>query len=186
MPNLYVALMHYPVVNKGGTVIASALTNLDLHDISRTAKTYGVKGVFIITPLQDQLALAEKILEHWCRGPGARYNPLRAQALELVHLKTSLAAAVEHIAPPAPARVFTIATCARETAAAVGYGEIRRRLAGGGSYLLMFGTAWGLAEEVIRTADCVLEPIRGTGKYNHLPVRSAAAVILDRLLGSEN
>ena len=58
MPNLYVALTHYPVVNKKGNVIASALTNLDLHDISRAAKTYGLKSFFVVTPLEDQKELA--------------------------------------------------------------------------------------------------------------------------------
>ncbi|MCP4687771.1 MAG: RNA methyltransferase, partial [Desulfobacterales bacterium] len=34
-PNLHLALLHYPVVNKNGEPVASAVTNLDLHDISR-------------------------------------------------------------------------------------------------------------------------------------------------------
>ena len=58
MPNLYLALTHYPVVNKRGEIIASALTNLDLHDIARVARTYGVKGYYVITPLEDQRELA--------------------------------------------------------------------------------------------------------------------------------
>jgi len=29
----------------------------------------------------------------------------------------------------------------------------------------------------------ILEPIRGNAKYNHLSVRSAVSIILDRLLG---
>ena len=65
MPSLYVALTHYPVVNKHGNVIASALTNLDLHDISRAAKTYGVKKFFVVTPLEDQKELAKRIIAHW-------------------------------------------------------------------------------------------------------------------------
>ena len=47
--------------------------------------------------------------------------------------------------------------------------------------LLLFGTGWGLTVEVLGQADMVLEPIRGVGDYNHLSVRAAAAVILDRL-----
>ena len=42
MPRLYLALVHYPVVNRRGEVIVSALINLDLHDIARAAKTFGV------------------------------------------------------------------------------------------------------------------------------------------------
>ena len=59
MPKLYVALIHYPVVNKNGETIASALTNLDLHDISRAAKTYGLEAFCVVTPLEDQKDLVE-------------------------------------------------------------------------------------------------------------------------------
>ena len=42
----------------------------------------------------------------------------------------------------------------------------------------------GLAPEVTERADIQLEPVRGPSNYNHLSVRSAAAVILDRLRGA--
>jgi hypothetical protein len=45
------------------------------------------------------------------------------------------------------------------------------------------GTGWGLTEECFSAADFILEPIAGNGSYNHLSVRSAAAIMLDRLLG---
>jgi hypothetical protein len=47
--------------------------------------------------------------------------------------------------------------------------------------MLVFGTGWGLAPEMFTRGWTVLESIRGAGDYNHLPVRSAAAIILDRL-----
>ena len=50
-------------------------------------------------------------------------------------------------------------------------------------FLLIFGTGWGLTEEVSDRADLVLEPVKGVGGYNHLSVRSAAAIIMDRLFG---
>jgi hypothetical protein len=49
--------------------------------------------------------------------------------------------------------------------------------------VLLFGTAWGLADEILEAADHRLAPINGKGAYNHLAVRSAVAIILDRLLG---
>ena len=55
----------------------------------------------------------------------------------------------------------------------------------GKPYVLILGTAWGLAEEFISLADYVLEPIAGSTDYNHLSVRSAAAIIFDRLLGKK-
>ena len=75
MPDLYVALTHYPVVNKRGETIASAVTNLDLHDISRTAKTYGLKSFYVVSPLKDQKTLVQRIISHWTTGAGAVYNP---------------------------------------------------------------------------------------------------------------
>jgi hypothetical protein len=48
---------------------------------------------------------------------------------------------------------------------------------------LLFGTGWGLTQALIDRADCLLDPIEGVSDYNHLPVRAAAAVVLDRLMG---
>jgi hypothetical protein len=183
MPNLYVALTHYPVVNKRGDIIASALTNLDIHDISRVAKTYGVKAFYLVTPLADQKALANKIIAHWTDGVGAVYNPDRRDALELIRVKDSLVDAAEDIKSTENRFPKTVTTCARKYPASIGYTEFRDILAGEWPYLLIFGTAWGLVESVITEADFVLEPITGTTDYNHLSVRSAASIILDRLLG---
>ncbi len=184
MPNLYVALAHYPVVNKRGEIIASALTNLDIHDISRAAKTYGVKAFYLVTPLADQKVLANKIIAHWTDGVGAVYNPHRRDALELIRVKDSLNDVTEDIKSKENRKPKTVATCARKYPTSVGYIEFRDILPGEWPHLLIFGTAWGLVESVISEADFVLEPITGTTEYNHLSVRSAASIILDRLLGT--
>ena len=185
VPNLYVALTHYPVINKRSDVIASALTNLDLHDISRAAKTYGVKTFYVVTPLSDQKVLAEKIIAHWTEGAGAVYNPARRSALELIRVKDSIAEVAEEIKDRENSSPKTVATCARRQPSNIGYAEFRKILKNGEPHLLILGTAWGLAESLLSTADFVLEPIAGTAEYNHLSVRSAAAIILDRLLGPE-
>ncbi len=179
------ALLHHPVKNKNGWTIASALTNLDLHDLSRVAKTYGVKGFYVVTPLRDQKALAEKIISHWREGWGASYNPKRREALDLVRVKESFSGVVEDIEGIEAGRpVRTVATCAAESRDRVSFETLRMMLEKEpGAYLLMFGTAWGLTDEVISGADMVLAPIRGNTGYNHLPVRAAAAVILDRIAG---
>ena len=185
MPNLYVALTHYPVVNKRGETIASALTNLDLHDISRASKTYGVKTFYVVTPLLDQKLLAEKIIAHWVEGAGAAYNPARRRALELIKVKDSISDVVEDIKDIEHSYPKTVTTCARRYPANIGYKEFRGVLKSGVPHLLIFGTAWGLAESIIAEADFILEPITGSTEYNHLSVRSAAAIILDRLLAPE-
>jgi hypothetical protein len=186
-PNLYVALIHYPVINKNGQVIASAVTNLDLHDISRISKTYGVKAFYVVTPLTDQKELVEKIRSHWTDGAGSQYNPMRHEALELIRVKDSLAEVLEHIRSTGKGIPKTVATCARRYEQNISHDEFRKLLAGTtDAYLLIFGTAWGLSESLIAEADYILEPIRGNTDYNHLPVRAAAAIILDRALGIEN
>jgi hypothetical protein len=175
------------VINKNGDVIASAVTNLDLHDISRISKTYGVKAFYVVTPLDDQKNLVEKIRSHWTSGAGSRYNPIRHEALELIRVKDSLEEVTEHIRGAGEGPLKTVATCARRYERNLCHGEFRKLLAGSNDpCLLMFGTAWGLSEALISEADYVLEPIRGNTDYNHLPVRAAAAIILDRALGIEN
>jgi hypothetical protein len=187
MPNLYVALAHYPVVNKRGEIIASAVTNLDLHDISRAAKTYGVKSFYIVTPLSDQKALVQKIIAHWTDGAGGLYNPARRSALELIRINDSIGDVSEDIRSIEGKYPKTVVTCARKCPAGVSYDKFRNiiKAKNGIPHLLIFGTAWGLSDAFISEADYVLEPITGTTDYNHLSVRSAAAIILDRLLGKE-
>ena len=184
-PNLYVALTHYPVVNRNGGIITSAVTNLDLHDISRAAKTYGVRSFYVVTPLTDQKALVEKIVSHWTSGAGSRHNPARREALELICIKDSLDEVIEHIKTNGEGLPKTVVTCAKYRNKSINYGNFREMLQSGKPYLLIFGTAWGLSEEFIAKADYVLEPVRGHSDYNHLSVRSATAIILDRLMGSE-
>jgi len=183
-PNLYVALIHYPVVNKEGDIIAAAVTNLDLHDISRASKTYGVKRFYVVTPLKDQKALVCRIRHHWVQGAGARYNPNRREAMELVAVADSLKEVVDEIGRNNGRHPKTVVTSARSGTRKLGFITLREMIATGTPCVLIFGTAWGLSESVLSAADYTLEPIRGYCGYNHLSVRSAAAIVLDRLLGS--
>lgn len=178
------ALTHYPVVNKRGDTIASAVTNLDLHDISRAAKTYGAKRFYVVTPLADQKILVDKIVSHWTKGVGASYNPARRSALDLIKIKDSIADAAEEIEGIEKVYPKTVVTCARSYPSSISFEKFRDILQLGQPHLLVFGTAWGLAEPFIGQADYILEPILGPTDYNHLSVRSAAGIILDRLLAA--
>ncbi|MDD4701148.1 MAG: RNA methyltransferase, partial [Desulfovibrio sp.] len=51
-----------------------------------------------------------------------------------------------------------------------------------GPVMLCRGTAKGLAPEVLEQCDGLIRPVRFLG-YNHLSVRSAAAILADRILG---
>ena len=183
-PNLHVALIHHPVVSKNGDTIASAVTNLDLHDIARTSRTYGVRSFYVVTPLEDQAELANKIVAHWVTGVGGDYNPSRREALLLIRLKASYAAVLDDIRQKEGAEPITVATSARARPPLLSFEAFSGLLEKETPAVLAFGTAWGLAQSFMDEADHVLEPIKGGTDYNHLPVRSAAAIILDRVLGS--
>jgi hypothetical protein len=184
MPNLHVALVHYPVVGKNGKTIASAVTNLDLHDISRAARTYGVRSFFVVTPIEDQKELVDKIVSHWVSGAGSRYNPKRCEALSLIRVKETFGDVLADIALHGYGCPKTVVTSAKKRSPTLGFSKLKAlMLENETPYVLTFGTAWGLTEDFIENADYVLEPLVGCTDYNHLPVRSAAAVILDRLVG---
>lgn len=183
MINLYVVLTHYPVINRNGEIITSAVTNLDLHDISRAAKTYGVRSFYVATPLKDQKALVKKIVLHWVEGTGSKYNPKRREALELIIIKNSVDEVKNHIRINGGDDLKTVVTSARHSSGNLSFRKFREMLQDGNHYLLIFGTAWGLPEKFNADADYRLNPVNGNTDYNHLSVRSAAAIILDRLLG---
>ena len=185
MADLYLALAHYPVTNKNGHVIASAVTNLDLHDIARAARTYAVKRFYVVTPLSDQKELVEKIVSHWTDGAGAAYNHIRGDALSLITLSDSLWDVLRDIRESDGAVPKTIATSARKSARTISYGALREMLSGQTPHLLIFGTAWGLSQDMMAEADFILDPIMGDADYNHLSVRSAVSIVLDRLKGDD-
>lgn len=184
---LYVALVHYPVYDKNGRRIASAITTFDLHDLSRAAKTYGVRRFFVATPLLDQQKLASRVLDHWRTGYGARYNPNRKEALDLIGVCHGIEDAVREVTDMEGEAPLLIATDARrQDKPTLSYAEARRLLRSGKPVLLLFGTAWGLDREVMESVDHVLDPVEGGTGWNHLSVRGAAAIILDRLAGRED
>ena len=183
MPNLYLALVHHPVLNKHGDVIASAVTNLDIHDLARAARTYGVRAVYVVTPLEDQKILVRRIVSHWTAGVGGVFNPDRKTALDLVSIQDSIQSCREDIVTREHAPAVLVATSARPYPGALAIEGLKQRLREGTPHLLLFGTAWGLAPECISRSDHILAPIRAEADYNHLSVRSAVSILLDRLVG---
>lgn len=185
MPRVYVALIHHPVVNKRGECIASAVTNLDLHDIARAVKTYGGKGFYVATPLTDQQALVEKIISHWTTGVGGAHHPNRKSALEMIRVADTLGAVQEDIGRREGIAPKTVVTSARRRGESVSFAGLRDVIEMDAPVLLVLGTAWGLGEEIMQQADYTLMPIDSRTGYNHLSVRSAASIMLDRLLGND-
>lgn len=183
--NLYIALLHYPVYNKNKEITATALFNYDLHDISRASRTYGVKKFFIVQPIEKQFELGRKILYHWIEDWGSRYNPRRKDALLNVVLKHDFDDVIIDIESEFGAKPKTIITDAKSFTNSISYDRLKNQIEKEAEtpFLILFGTGWGLTEEFVRSADYILDPVWGEGSYNHLSVRSAAAIILDRLCG---
>ncbi|KAB1442770.1 tRNA (guanosine(37)-N1)-methyltransferase TrmD [Pseudodesulfovibrio senegalensis] len=184
--NLYIALTHYPVLNKFGEKVAVSLTNLDVHDISRVSRSYNAGGFYAVTPIEDQKALAKSLLDHWVGGAGSKANPDRAEALSLVRVVDDIASAVldiERRTGQSPVLAATSAQLDRrkKAPAPLRYQDVRNWLKEK-PVLLIFGTGHGLAEDVVDMADGVLRPIRYLDEYNHLSVRSAVTITVDRLL----
>ncbi len=180
---IYIALVHYPVYNKKREVVATATTNLDIHDIARVAKTYNIKKYYVVTPVKGQKEYIERIMKHWKEGYGFYYNSNRAKALSVTEIADSLEKCVESIQSESNKEVVTVGTSASiygDNLIAVS--EINKIIEKK-ALLLVFGTGWGLTEEVTEKLDFMLEPIYGLGDFNHLSVRSAISIIIDRILG---
>ncbi|MGH7814514.1 MAG: RNA methyltransferase [Candidatus Binataceae bacterium] len=184
MPDLFAALIHHPVLDRTGAIVTSAVTSLDIHDLARAARTYGVRAVFVVHPIPEQRKFAQSLLDHWQSGYGRVHDSRRREALELVtivdNLEDALAAA-EKIAGARPLIVHTSAQAKN----GVSYADLRARMEDPGAppFMIMFGTGFGIAPEGAAHADLVLAPVMGASDYNHLSVRSAAGIILDRLRG---
>lgn len=185
---LNVALIHYPVLNKHGEVIASSITNLDLHDIARSARTYGIANYYVVHPTKTLRRLSEKICNHWEEGYGSTYNPNRSEALRAISLVPDLDDAITDIEVRTGKLPKIITTSARDSAhdgeGVLGFDAMRALIyQSEDPQLILFGTGWGLTDEIMAKANFQLAPVKGCTDYNHLSVRAAAAIIFDRLFG---
>lgn len=184
MADIYLALIHAPVYNKNMETVATSITNLDLHDIARCSTTYGVKRYYVVHPADAQRQLAKRIMGFWQEGYGAEYNPDRQEAFSRVKIVDSLAEVYDEIEALHGVTPVKVATDARKYDKTVTYTQLREDIETTETpILLLFGTGWGLLKEDVENMDRILEPIYGPTDYNHLSVRSAVSIILDRLRG---
>ncbi|HVN89561.1 MAG TPA: RNA methyltransferase [Candidatus Binataceae bacterium] len=184
MADLFVALIHYPVVDRTGKIVSSMITSLDLHDIARSSRTYGVRAFFVVHPLPEQREFAAKVMDHWRLDPGRLYDTRRREALDLVEVVEDLDSAIkgaEALSRVRPRLAFTSARLEQGMSYAALREEVNRPDAA--PVMLMLGTGFGMAPAMRDRADIELAPINGPGAYNHLSVRAAASIMLDRLRG---
>jgi hypothetical protein len=182
---VFVALVHYPILNKRGDVVTTSVTNLDVHDIARSARTYGAGGYYIVTPAPAMQWFVRRVIRFWSEGAGAEYNETRREAFELIRLAESLDEVTADIERRRARRPLRVVTSARPRPNCLSFDALKKRIqAGTEDFLLILGTGWGLHPSLFDEADVTLEAIEPHRDYNHLSVRAAAAIMLDRLLGS--
>ena len=187
---VYVVLLHYPIKNRNGLLVTTAVTNMDIHDISRSARTYGARGYFLVTPLEVQHELVGRILAHWKDERTREHHPDRVEAVSLARLahdfnEVKAAIKAEHGEDPE-----VVLTDAKPFPNSISYADYRRELMDPNRsqkpVALVFGTGWGVSDSFYPEVHRILAPVYGPEReegYNHLSVRAAAAIIMDRLFG---
>ena len=184
--SIYMGIVHYPVLNKTGETITSGITNLDVHDCSRSALTFGIKKFFLIHPNERQKEIFENILDFWKTELAAFYNKHRVAALKIINFTKTIDDTVNLIKNQEGHDPIIITTTAASYDGQIAFSDMKKMInSSKRPILLLFGTGNGLHKSVHHSADYTLVPIKGIGKYNHLSVRSAVAIVLDRLLSDE-
>lgn len=179
---LSVILLHDEMRDKTGKLVTTALTPIDLHDISRSCTTYGVEKFYISHSSRLMRELAETLRSFWELGYGAEYNPNRKEALSKTCIVSSLDEALADAELSSGQVPKLVATSAHSGGNRTSFKDFRSTVHDG-HYLLMLGTGWGMSEQLLDRAGIFLEPINGPTQYNHLSVRGALAIMLDKILG---
>lgn len=200
MRAVYVVLLHDPIVNRNGSEVITMVTNLDIHDIARSSKTYGVRRYFIVNPEVEQERIVHSILKHWNEEVSKVYHPARASALETVRFVRTFEEAFNESSRESGEPPFVVMPDAKPFENAWSYSKLRKAFTEGKftesdqgtkPLMIVFGTGWGIAPKFYEKVDAFLKPLERDlvfegEKYNHLSVRAAAAIILDRLFGKRD
>jgi hypothetical protein len=184
--NVYLGLVHHPIKNKLGALVTTSVTNLDIHDISRSCRTFGIKKYYIVTPIMAQKELVDSILGHWEQDKANAYNPDRQDALSIARSVDSIETAVAEITKR-EGRVPLIAVTGANFDSFDGdISQLTKKIEESNMpCFLLFGTGWGLHPIALEKADFKLSPIMSNNSdgYNHLSVRSAVAIYLHNMFG---
>lgn len=180
-----IALVHHPVYDRIHDIVTTSVTSVDIHDIARIARTYACEPYFLVTPIEAQRAMVKRVTEHWVEGEGTKVDHPRVEAMSRIQVVDSLETAIKRMTETTGLLPIVVVTGANFRDDVTTFAGLRKDLESGvdSSWLIVFGTGWGLTKDVVDAADVRLEPILGRQGFNHLPVRAAVAIVLDRLLG---
>jgi len=180
--NVFIALLHYPAMDKDGRIIVTSFTTMDLHDIARPARAYEINRYYIVQPIDAQRLVIKRQINYWLSEEGKKANPTRHEVVGLVRLAYTLDEVIEDIERERGRRPVLVGTDARTYPNTVKYSELAKEIEKRDrDWLILFGTGHGIPPDLMNTFDYILEPIYGAGDWNHLSVRNAVAIILDRL-----
>lgn len=127
--------------DKNRKVVTTAVTNMDIHDIARSGRTYGIRGFYVVTPVKALQRLARKIIEHWEAGYGSQYNLTRKEALSLARIKDTLDDALIDIERECGEKPLLVVTSARPGEKRTSFVELRDMLKEGTRpFILLLGT----------------------------------------------
>ncbi len=169
-------------MDREGRIIVTSFTTMDLHDIARPARAYEIDRFYIVQPIDAQRLVIKRQIDYWLSEEGKKANPTRYETVQLVRLKYTLDEVIEEIEKEKGKRPVLVGTDARKYPNTVSYEFLRKEIEKRDrEFLILFGTAHGIPPDLMRTFDYILEPIYGAGDWNHLSVRNAVAIILDRL-----
>lgn len=186
IPSHYAILMHNDVYVKDKNIGRTSITSMDIHDIARSSATYDLKNYFLVSELEDQQLILNTFLNFWKSNEGMEYNKSRYEAVKRVIPAKTFHEALKVIEIQEGQKPILIATSAKskiDNEKIIDYYSQGKVWSHNRPVVFIFGTGQGLCDEIIDKCDYLLLPIVGMSNYNHLSVRSAAAIIFDRWLG---
>ena len=141
--------------------------------------------IILVTQLLDQQKIVRKLLDFWQTGSGVEYNASRHIAVKQVDVVSSFDQVVQEIENKEGKKPIVIATSARSVdhQGQITFHDQGTVWSHNRPVLLIFGTGKGLSAAILERCDLLLVPVEGMSEYNHLSVRSAVAIVLDRWLG---
>ena len=182
MTQIHVGLVHHPIFDRNKNIVATTITHFDVHDIARVCRSYGVVNYHLIHPSEPQLMFVARLKEHWSLGSGKEFNPLRAEAMKII----STAKSIEEVRKTHGIdKVYATSAKNHPNYDLKTFENMRSDLASAKEQkiLILFGTGSGLVPSVFQQCDGLIEPIIGFpgSDFRHLSVRSAVAIVLDRI-----